>query len=195
VDCTAPAGDETGPLSSTVSAADKIGGKVEASASVQVKVIYPRLTISALWSKDRAEDGELVTVTITVGNPSEYAIDDVKVDGEPAACRRAFPALQPRARITYTCQVTAPVSSRLTVSGAGAGQAISESALVRIDSVNAPLPPEPERAVSAPDEPTPPRPVAHVQQVSKPAAGGVAAVIGVIGMVVVASAISGLGRR
>jgi hypothetical protein len=195
VDCTAPAGDETGQLSSTVSAADKIGGKVEASASMQVKVIYPRLTISALWSKDRARDGELVTVTITVGNPSEFAIDDVKVDGEPAACRRTFPALQPRERITYTCQVSAPVNSRLTVSGAGAGQAISESALVRIDSVDAPPPPEPERAASAPDEPAPPRPVAHVQQVSKPAAGGVAAVIGVIGMVVVASAISGLGRR
>ncbi|MGW6933495.1 hypothetical protein ACWGE0_25795 [Lentzea sp. NPDC054927] len=195
VDCTAPAGDESGALTSTVSAADKIGGKVEASASVQVKVIYPRLTISALWSKDRAEDGELVTVTITVGNPSEYPIDDVEVGGEPAACRRGFPALRPRERITYTCQVTAPVNSRLTVSGAGAGQAISESAVVRIASATTPLPPEPEEPASTPDEPAPPRPVAHVQQVSKPAVGGVAAIIGVIGMVIVASAISGLGRR
>lgn len=192
VDCTAPAGDETGALTATVSAADRIGRKVEASASVQVKVIHPRLTISALRSKDRAEDGEPVTVTITVGNPSERSIDDVRVDGEPSACRRTFPVLQPRERLTYTCQVTAPVNSRLTVSGAGAGQAISESAVVRIGSVHAPVP---EQPVSTPDEPAPPRPVAHVERVSKPAAGGVTAVIGVIGMVIVVSAISGPGRR
>jgi hypothetical protein len=195
VDCTAPAGDETGALTSTVVAADKIGGKVEATASVQVKVIYPRLTISAIWSKDRAEDGELVTVTVTVGNPSEHPIDDVRVGGEPAGCRRAFPVLRPRERLTYTCQVAAPVNSRLTVSGAGAGQAIGESAVVRIALTTAPLPPEPGEPISTPDEPAPPRPVAHVQQVSKPAVGGVAAVIGVIGVVIVAGAISGLGRR
>lgn len=186
--CTAPAGDESGTLTATVAAADKIGGRVEASASVQVKVIYPRLTIDALWSKDRAEDGESVTLTITVGNPSDMPIDDVKVEGEPAACRRTFPALQPRERLTYTCQAEAPVSSRLTVSGAGAGHTVSESAVVRIESVSAP-------PAQAPDEPAPPRPVAHVQQVSKPAVGGVAAVLGVIGMVIVASAFSGLGRR
>lgn len=195
VECTAPAGAETGRLTSTVAAADKIGGHVEASASVQVKVIYPRLTISALWSKDRAEDGELVTVTITVGNPSEHPINDVRVDGEPASCRKTFPLLHPRERLTYTCQVAAPVNSRLTVSGAGAGQAISESAAVRIASTTSPLPPEPGQPTSTFDEPAPPRPVAHVQQVSKPAVGGVAAVIGVIGIVVVASAISGFGRR
>ncbi|MFS8103954.1 hypothetical protein LFM09_43225 [Lentzea alba] len=192
VDCTAKAKDESGTLTSTVTATDKIGGKVEASASVQVRVIYPRLTITALWSKDRAEDGELVTVTITVGNPSDFPISDVKVEGEPASCRRNFPVLQPRERITYTCQVSAPVNSRLTVTGAGAGAAISESAVVRIASVTTPLPPEPE---PAPDEPAPPRPVVHVHQVSKPAVGGVAAVIGVIGMVIVASAFSGLGKR
>ncbi|MEV6238308.1 hypothetical protein [Lentzea sp. NPDC051838] len=195
VDCTAKAGDETGTLTSTVSATDKIGKKVDASASVQVRVIYPRLTITALWSKDRAEDGELVTVTVTVGNPSDFPIKDVKVEGEPAACHRTFPELQPNQRLTYTCQVAAPVNSRLTVSGAGAGAAISESAVVRIESLNAPLPPEPRQPQPQPDEPAPPRPVAHVQQLSKPAVGGVAAVIGVIGMVIVASAFSGLGKR
>ena len=193
VDCAAPAGDATGTLTSTVTAADKIGGKVEASASVQVRVIYPRLTISALWSKDRAADGEVVTVTITVGNPSDLPVDDVRVEGEPTECRRAFPVLQPRERLTYTCQVAAPVNARLTVSGAGAGQAISESAVVRIASITAP--PEPEAPATRADEPAPPRPVAHVQQVSKPAVGGVAAIIGVIGMTIVASAVSGLGRR
>lgn len=195
VDCTAPAGDETGELTATVRAADRIGGKVEASATVRVRVIYPRLTISALWSKDRAADGELVTVTITVGNPSDLPVDDVRVEGEPAECRRAFPVLQPRERLTYTCQVAAPVNSRLTVSGAGAGQAVSESAVVRIESITAPLPAEPAPNVSPRDERAAPRPVAHVQQVSKPAVGGVAAVIGVIGMMVVASAFSGLGKR
>ncbi len=195
VDCTAPAGDETGALTSTVAAVDKIGGRAEASASVQVRVIYPRLTISALWSKDRAEDGELVTVTVTVGNPSGLPIRDVEVAGEPAACRRMFAALQPMQRLTYTCQVAAPVNSRLTVTGAGTSQAISESAVVRIDSKTAPPPPEPRRPQSRSDEQAPPRPVAHVQQVSKPAVGGVAAIIGVIGMVIVASAFSGLGRR
>ncbi|MFJ8967091.1 hypothetical protein ACIRG5_47675 [Lentzea sp. NPDC102401] len=195
VGCTAPAGDESGALTSTVTAADKIGGKVEASASVQVKVIYPRLTISAAWSKDRALDGESVTVTVTVGNPSDLPIADVRVEGEPAACQREFPVLQPRERITYTCLATAPTNSRLTVSGAGAGGAISESAVVRIESLSAPLPPAPEPRASAPDEPAPPRAVAHVEQVSKPAVGGIAAVIGMIGMVVVASAFSGLGRR
>ncbi|MEU0882416.1 hypothetical protein ABZ345_27715 [Lentzea sp. NPDC005914] len=195
VDCTAPAGDETGTLTSTVAATDKIGGKVEASASVQVRVIYPRLTITALWSKDRAADGELVTVTITVANPSDLPIKDVTVDGEPAACRRTFPELRPGERLTYTCQVTAPVNSRLTVSGAGAGQAISESAVVRIESTAVALPPDPRQPQSRTDDPAPPRPVAHVQQVSKPAVGGVTAVIGVIGMVIVASAFSGLGKR
>jgi hypothetical protein len=192
VDCTAPAGDQTGEVTSTVTAADKIGGHVEASASVQVRVVYPRLTISAAWAKDRAEDGELVPVTITVGNPSDLPIDEVEVTGEPAACRRAFPVLPAREHVTYTCQVAAPVNSRLTVSGAGAGQKVSESAVVRIESITAqPVP----AAVSVPDESAPPRPVAHVQQVSKPAAGGVAAIMGIIGMVVVASAFSGLGRR
>ncbi|HEX8870660.1 MAG TPA: hypothetical protein VF821_33660 [Lentzea sp.] len=195
VECTTKAGDESGTLTSTVGATDKIGKKVEASASVQVRVIYPRLTLTALWSKDRAEDGELVTVTITVGNPSDLPIEDVRVEGEPAACHRAFPELRPNQRLTYTCQVTAPVNSRLTVTGAGAGAALAESALVRIESIDAPLPPEPDRPQAHPDEPGPPRPVAHVQQVSKPAVGGVAAVIGVIGMVIVASAISGLGKR
>ncbi|MGW6445691.1 hypothetical protein [Lentzea sp. NPDC055074] len=193
VDCTASAGDESGALTATVTAADKIGGKVEASASVRVQVVYPRLSISAAWSKDRARDGEVVTVTVTVGNPSDRAISAVEVGGEPAACRRSFPVLQPRQRVTYTCQVTAPMNSRLTVSGSGAGGAVSESAVVRIESVTAPprLDPEPP----APEAPAPPRPVAHVQQVSKPAVGGVAAIIGMIGMVVVASALSGLGRR
>ncbi|WP_439659339.1 hypothetical protein ACSHWB_44325 [Lentzea sp. HUAS TT2] len=193
VDCTAPAGDESGALTATVTAADRIGGKVEASASLQVKVIYPRLSISAVWSKDRARDGEVVTVTVTVGNPSDLPIADVQVNGEPEACRRTFPVLEPRQRVTYTCQVTAPMNSRLTVSGAGAGGAISESAVVRIESATAPPPPAQEPP--APDAPAPPRPVAHVQQVSKPAVGGVAAIIGMIGMVVVASAFSGLGRR
>ncbi|RDI35227.1 hypothetical protein [Lentzea flaviverrucosa] len=195
VDCTAPAGDESGALTATVSAADRIGGKVEASASVRVEVIYPRLTISAVWSKDRARDGEVVTVTVTVGNPSGLPIENVQVNGEPAACRRTFAVLPPRSRVTYTCQVTAPMNSRLTVSGAGAGGAIGESAVVRIESLSAPLPPDPEPPAPAPDVPAPPRPVAHVQQVSKPAVGGVAAIIGMIGMVVVASALSGLGRR
>ena len=68
---------------------------------------------------------------------------------------------------------------------AGAGTAISESAVVRIDSESAPLPPS---TIPSTDEPAPARPVAHVQQVSKPGVGGVAAVIGVIGMVIVASA-------
>ncbi len=202
VDCTAPAGDESGALTATVTASDRIGGKVEASASVRVEVIYPRLTITAVWSKDRAVDGEVVTVTITVGNPSEYTISDVRVEGEPAACRRTFPVLRPRERITYTCQVVAPVSSRLTVSGAGAGQTVSESAVVRIASVAAPpapeppapQPPAPQPPAPAPAEPAP-HPVAHVEQLSKPAVGGVAAVISVIGMAVVASALSGLGRR
>ncbi|MFD9698868.1 hypothetical protein [Lentzea sp. NPDC059081] len=191
VDCTASAGDETGALTATVTASDKLGGKVEASASVRVKVIYPRLTIAAVWSKDRAADGEVVTVTITVGNPSEHAIENVRVEGEPAACRRTFPVLKPRERLTYTCRVVAPVSSRLTVSGAGAGQAVSESAVVRIASVAAPVePPAP-----TPDQPAPPKPVAHVQQVSKPAVGGVTAIISVIGMAVVAAALGGLGRH
>ncbi|MET9227733.1 hypothetical protein [Lentzea sp. NPDC003310] len=193
VDCTAPAGDESGPLTATVTAADKIGGKVEASASVQVKVIYPRLTLSAAWSKDRARDGEVVTVTVTVGNASDLPIADVAVTGEPAACRRTFPVVQPRQRLTYTCQVTAPMNARLTVSGAGAGGAISESAVVRIESAEAP--PAADPPAPPPGEPAPPKPVAHVQQVSKPAVGGVAAIIGMIGMVVVASALSGLGRR
>lgn len=200
VDCTAPAGDESGALTATVTAADRIGGKVEASASVQVRVIYPRLTISAVWSKDRARAGEVVTITVTIGNPSDLAVRDVRVSGEPAACRREFPVLQPRERLTYTCQVTAPVNSLLTVSGAGAGAAISENAVVRIDLVSAPPPPRPAQPVPAPPQPAPaqpvpPQPVAHVQQMSKPAVGGIAAVIGVIGMAVVASALSGLGRR
>lgn len=195
VDCRASAGDESGTLTSTVTATDKIGGKAEASASVQVRVIYPRLTISALWSKDRAEDGEAVTVTVTVGNPSDLPIRDAEVTGEPAACRRAFPELRPRERVTYTCQVAAPVNSRLTVADAGADLAIGESAVVRIESTSTPLPPEPAATQARSDEPAPPRPVAHVQQVSKPAAGGVAAVIGVIGMVIVASAFSGLSKR
>ncbi|SES01600.1 conserved repeat domain-containing protein [Lentzea xinjiangensis] len=199
VDCTAPAGDESGALTATVTAADRIGGRVEASASLRVVVVYPRLTITAVWSKDTAADGELVTVTITVGNPSDHEIRDVRVGGEPAACRRTFPLLRPRERITYTCQVTAPVNSRLTVSGAGAGQAISESAVVRIASVTAPPPPRqpspPPPPVPAPAEPAPPHPVAHSQQLSKPAVGGVAAVISLVGMAVVASALSGMGRR
>jgi hypothetical protein len=137
VDCTAPAGDESGTLTSTVTAADRIGGRAEASASVQVEVIYPRLTIE---------------------------------------------------RVTCTCQVTAPVNSRLTVSGA---EAAGESALVRVEPLTVDAAPVAPRA----DEPVPPRPVANVEQVSKPAVGGVAAVMGVIGMVIVASAFSGLGRR
>ncbi|HUQ54266.1 hypothetical protein [Lentzea sp.] len=206
VDCTAPAGEQSGALTATVTASDKLGGRVEASASTQVEVIYPRLTITALWSKDHAVDGEIVTVTITVGNPSEYPIEDVRVEGEPAACRRTFPVLRPRERITYTCQVVAPVNSRLTVSGAGAGQAVSESTVVRIASVAAPPPPpvpaprepaprEPAPREPAPREPVPRKPVAHVGQVSKPVVGGVAAIISMVGMVVVASALSGLGRR
>ena len=194
VDCTAPAGDESGVLTATVTASDKIGGKVEATASTQVEVIYPRLTISALWSKDRARDGEVVTVTITITNLSDLPITDVRVEGEPAACRRVFPVLQPRQRITYTCQVTAPVNSRLTVSGAGAGTAISESTVVRIASVAAPPSSEPARP-TPPAEPAPPRPIAHVQPVSKPVAGALAALLGVVGMVVVAAGLSGLGRR
>ncbi|GLY51370.1 hypothetical protein [Lentzea sp. NBRC 102530] len=193
VDCTAPAGDESGALTATVTAADRIGGRVEASASVRVEVIYPRLTITAAWSKDRARDGEEVTVTVTVGNPSDLRIADVRVEGEPAACHRAFPALEPRQRVTYTCLATAPLNSRLTVSGAGTNVAVSESALVRVESLSAPLPPLPEPP--APGVQQPPTPVAHVQQVPKAAAGGIAAVLGMIGMVVVASALSGLGRR
>ncbi|MFD5824451.1 hypothetical protein [Lentzea sp. NPDC060358] len=196
VECTAPAGDESGPLSATVTAADEIGGKVQAIATVQVKVIYPRLTLSAVWSKDRARDGEVVTVTVTVGNPSEHPIENVRVEGAPAACHRTFPVLKPRERITYTCQVAAPVSSRLTVSGAGAGQAVSESAVVRIASATAPaVPPAPGEPVQQVQEVPAPQPVAHVQQVSKPVAGGVAAIIGMVGMAVVASALGGLGRR
>ncbi|MGW4208972.1 hypothetical protein ACWEIJ_13375 [Lentzea sp. NPDC004789] len=188
IDCTASAGDESGTLTSTVTATDKIGGHAEASASVQVKVVYPRLTIAAVWSKDRAADGEPVTVTITVGNPSDLPIGDVRVDGEPAACRRAFPLLAARERVTYTCQVAAPVNSRLTVSSA---DGVGESALVRIESLTV----DAEPVVARAEEPAPPRPVANVEQVSKPAVGGVAAVMGVIGMVIVASAFSGLGRR
>ncbi|GAB2832908.1 COG1361 family protein [Lentzea nigeriaca] len=193
--CAAVAGDESGTLTSTVTATDKIGKKVEASASVQVRVIHPRLTITALWSKDRAEDGEPVTVTVTIGNPSDLPISDVEVAGEPSPCRRTFPVLRPRERLTYTCQAIAPVDSRLTVSGAGASHVISESAVVRIESITAPLPPEPSTTPPVPDDPAPPHPVARVQRLSKPATGGVAAVIGVIGMVIVASAFSGLTRR
>lgn len=195
VDCTVPAGDESGALTSTVTAADRLGGRVEASASVQVQVVYPRLSISAAWSKDRAAEGEPVLVTVTVGNLSEVPIADVRVEGEPAACRRTFPVLEPRQRVTYTCQVLAPVNSRLTVSGAGAGGAVSVSTVVRIESVSAPVPPAPEPPVTNPGVPEPPRKVAHVEQVSKPAVGGVAAVIGMLGMAVVASALSGGGRR
>ncbi|SDF36629.1 conserved repeat domain-containing protein [Lentzea fradiae] len=210
VDCTAPAGEESGALTATVTASDKLGGTVEATASVQVKVIYPRLTITAVWSTDRAPEGEVVTVTITVGNPSPHTIENVRVEGEPAACRRVFPVLRPFERITYTCQVTVPVNARLTVSGRGVGQAVTESAVVRIESVTAePLPVQPppvtppppsspapdEPDPPAPAEPQPPRPVSEVRQLSKPAVGGAAAVISIVGMAVVASALAGLGRR
>lgn len=193
VDCTVAAGEETGTVVVAVAATDQLGAVVRAEASAQYTVIHPRLTITAAWSADSAEEGELVTITVTVGNPSELPISDVRVEGEPVSCRRNIPLLSPGQRLTYTCQAAAPLDTQLTVSGgASAAVTVSASAPVRIASVSAPLPPVAE--VSPPSPPAPPAPVAHVQPLPKPVVGGVAAIIGAVVMAMVASILSGTKR-
>ncbi len=192
VECSVVAGDESGTAVVQVTAADQLGGPVRAEASAKYTVIYPRLTIAASWSTDRAPDGTVVTITVTVANPSPMAISDVRVSGEPASCRRNIPVLAPGQRLTYTCQAVAPVDARLTVSSGVTGAAISDSAVVRIASVSAP-PPPPRPPVAEP-VPVAPAPVAVVQPISKPAVGGIAAIISAVVMAMVASILSGVRR-
>jgi hypothetical protein len=93
VDCATQAGDESGTLTSTVTAKlGKEGGdrRLRAGRGDQL-----------------AQNGELVTITITVGNPSALPISDVEVAGEPAACRKTVPVLQPRERLTCTRRAAA----------------------------------------------------------------------------------------
>ncbi|KOV82860.1 hypothetical protein ADL03_22505 [Nocardia sp. NRRL S-836] len=205
VECTVTAGEESGTAVVKVTAADQLGGAVQAESSAKYTVIYPRLTIAAAWSTDHARDGELVTITVTVGNPSAVTIYDVRVTGEPASCRRNIPFLAPGQRVTYTCQAVAPVDARLTVSSGITGTAISDSAVVRIASVSEPPPvseplppaaqPVPPRPVAKP-EPAAPVPVAVVQllPISKPAVGGIAAILSAVVMALVASVLSGVRR-
>ncbi|ANZ41241.1 hypothetical protein BBK82_40005 [Lentzea guizhouensis] len=150
VECTVVAGEESGAAVVTVTAADQLGGSVRTEASAKYTVIYPRLTIAAAWSTDRARDGELVTITVTIANPSAMRIDDVRVSGEPVSCRRNIPTLAPGERLTYTCTATAPLNARLIVSSAVTGSAISDSADVRVALVSAPPPPSPSPSPSRP---------------------------------------------
>ncbi|MEU7476993.1 hypothetical protein AB0A63_13485 [Lentzea sp. NPDC042327] len=209
VECTVVAGEESGSAVVTVTAADQLGGTVRTEASAKYTVVYPRLTITAVWSTDSAREGELVTITVTVGNPSAMPITDVRVTGEPVSCRRNIPVLAPGERLTYTCVAAAPLNTRLLVSSAATGTAISASADVRVASLSEPVPapvvqppavqppaPQPPVAQPAPAEPVPaaPEPVADVQPMPKPVVGGVAAIISAVVMAMVASVLSGIRR-
>lgn len=200
IECAATAAEDGGTNTVTATAGDALGRQVSATGDSAFDVIHPLMTLTTAWSADRAERGDLVTITVRVGNPSQVPFADVEVTGEPASCHRSLGTLAAGQRISYTCEVVIAgrIDSELTVSGSpvvdgvAVGEGASASAAVRIGMlpdeliVTAPSPEQPRPAVAK---------AAQTRPLSKPAVGGLAAVVAAASMFVVAGAITGVRSR
>jgi hypothetical protein len=207
VNCAVIAGGEGLTNTAIVSARDKLDRQVSAAADAAFDVVHPLLSITAVWSTERAARDELVTITVTTGNPSKVPFQQVQVAGEPASCRRSLGTLAPGQRVEYTCEITmdSDVDTQLSIAGVPVingspvtdARAISQAsgftdvhiAMLPVTAASSP----PTEQVLAPSPPYPAK-ISHPSPISKPAAGALAAVPAMASMVVVVSATSGIGK-
>ncbi|MBP2329994.1 putative repeat protein (TIGR01451 family) [Kibdelosporangium banguiense] len=112
LECTVVAGDEGFTNMVTATGTDKIGKKVTSESRAAFTVVHPKIDFTVQPSTRAARPGEVVTFTVTVGNPTGIPLGAVRVTGTPPQCTREIGDLAPKKSTTYTCQVV--MGERLT---------------------------------------------------------------------------------
>jgi uncharacterized repeat protein (TIGR01451 family) len=164
VQCSVVAGDEGLTTTVTVAGTDKLGKKVSAQARAGFAVIHPRIDFTVTPSTRAARAGEVVTFTVTIGNPTPIPLTDVRVTGTPESCARDdIGDIAPMRTMTYRCEATMSdrLTVELTVSGTSEfGSRTVHSRLVRttVSLVPQEVIPVERKAVAVP--PVPPVPTA-----------------------------------
>ncbi|MFC4857161.1 hypothetical protein [Actinophytocola glycyrrhizae] len=202
-DCTAP----PALVPVTATAVDELGAPVTARARASYRIVRVGLALEIVVPEHPVAPGGTTTLTIRVRNTGDVAFTNVAVTGEPAACHRFLPRLEPGATAVHTCRVvvTGPATVTLTVTGvpdvstAVVGPVpVSSTAEVR-------LAPEVAEAAAAPGtvrpppaavpEPEPEHELAQQGPLRSPVTPAVIAVLGVLVMTVSLGGLSTAARR
>ncbi|MBP2321983.1 putative repeat protein (TIGR01451 family) [Kibdelosporangium banguiense] len=118
--CTATAPIPDNVNTAEVSAADRLGKAVKATAEAQVKVIHPNIAITRDASPAVVRQGDTVTFTIKVRNTGDSPLDKASITDEIPSCTKEIGALEAGAEHTHTCTVIAGMygmTSKATASG------------------------------------------------------------------------------
>ncbi len=105
----APAG--TFANTATVSASPPVGSDVTDTATAQLRVDHPHLSLTKTADVTAARPGDPVIFTITVVNDGDVPLDTVIVDPSFAACAKTIGTLAVQEEQTYACTVAAPQDS------------------------------------------------------------------------------------
>ncbi|MDQ3786172.1 MAG: hypothetical protein M3422_02880 [Actinomycetota bacterium] len=191
----------------TVTATDELGARVTAQDRADYRIVHADLAIDVVVPENPVVPGDAVTLTVRVRNTGDVAMSDVAVTGEPAACDRNWPRLEPGAATVHTCRVVVhgPMTVRLTVSGVpdvADPVTVRRTTAVRLTPVAADVAPDVAVAsgpVSPPPpvvpEPEPETEVAQQGPLRSPATPAVIAVLGLFVMTVSLGGLSAATRR
>ena len=95
----------------TVTAQAPVGGDVSDTATAQLRVDHPHLSITKTADVTAARPGDPITFTITVVNDGDVPLDTAVVDPSFAGCAKTIGALAVQEEQTYDCTVAAPQDS------------------------------------------------------------------------------------
>jgi uncharacterized repeat protein (TIGR01451 family) len=118
--CTATAPVPDHVNTAEVSAADRLGKRVTATAEAQVKVIHPKIEITKDAKPTTVRQGDTVTFTIAVKNTGDTPLAAVTITDEIPGCRKEIGTLAPDTSQTHTCTVIAGMygmTSKATTTG------------------------------------------------------------------------------
>jgi uncharacterized repeat protein (TIGR01451 family) len=118
--CTATAPLPEDVNTASVAAADRLGKQVTATASADVRVIHPALTVSKSVDRPAFRQGDTVSFTVEVVNSGDTPLAAVTIADEVPSCVKLIGDLAPQAKHTHACSLVAGIhgfTSTATVTG------------------------------------------------------------------------------
>ncbi|MFE0020109.1 hypothetical protein [Amycolatopsis sp. NPDC059021] len=114
--CTVVAGAQGFTNTAKVTGTDPTNRPVDATADATFTVLHPGLSIAKDVKGGPFRAGDAVTFTITVTNTGDAPLTAVKVTDDLApACAKTFDRLEPGAKQSYECTMTAPADDVVNV--------------------------------------------------------------------------------
>jgi outer membrane biosynthesis protein TonB len=113
VECTATTGQQDLSTTFRLSGRDTFGNPVAATATVDVAVVVPGLTMTVSGPPTPTPAGHDVLITVRLADTSSVALSGLRITGAPVACDHELSWLAGGATVTYTCSTV--ISTRTIV--------------------------------------------------------------------------------